>query len=376
MNMPRRLHRIHISANEHAEFYGSADSWLGCCSRSRVVLMEPRSLRFPTLGANPGNLRMFQYVPDGLPAGRPLVVALHGCTQSAAAYDDETGWKKLAEQLQFALLLPQQRPSNNLKSCFNWFEPRHIGRDQGEALSIKTMIDRMRADQGSDPKRIFVTGLSAGGAMTAVMLATYPEIFAGGAIIAGLPYRCATGVVEALTSCMRPGKNLTPSQWGALVRGASAHQGAWPTVLIWHGDADPTVAPSNAAELIDQWTNVHSIDRSPEVDETVAGHPHRVFKDEQGEARVESYTLLGMGHATPVDPGPGAEQCGTVAAFIADAGICLGLHIARFSGLTSGACPARCAPAARATARGYRGYSSGSGCVASPYQSLTALKTV
>lgn len=172
--------------------------------------------------------------------------------------------------------------------------------------------------------------------MTAVMLATYPEVFAGGAIIAGLPYRCATGVVEALTSCMRPGKNLTPSQWGALVRGASAHQGAWPTVSIWHGDADPTVAPSNAAELIDQWTNVHGIDRSPEVDETVAGHPHRLFKDEKGEARVESYTLLGMGHATPVDPGPGAEQCGTVAAFIADAGICSSLHIARFWGLHQG----------------------------------------
>lgn len=165
--------------------------------------------------------------------------------------------------------------------------------------------------------------------MTAVMLATYPEVFAGGAIIAGLPYRCATGVVEALTSCMRPGKNLTPSQ-------LSAHQGAWPTVSIWHGDADPTVAPSNAAELIDQWTNVHGIDRSPEVDEAVAGHPHRLFKDEKGEARVESYTLLGMGHATPVDPGPGAEQCGTVAAFIADAGICSSLHIARFWDLHQG----------------------------------------
>ena len=160
-----------------------------------------------SFGSNPGNLRMFKFVPDGLPASRPLVVALHGCSQTASSYDDETGWTALAERLGFALLLPQQRQSlgsfatgNNVFGCFNWFLPGDISRDQGEALSIKQMIDTMKTDHGSDSTKVFVTGLSAGGAMTAVMLATYPEVFAGGAVIAGLPYHCAASASEARTS--------------------------------------------------------------------------------------------------------------------------------------------------------------------------------
>jgi poly(3-hydroxybutyrate) depolymerase len=131
-------------------------------------------------GTNPGNLKMFRYVPAGLSAGRPLVVALHGCTQSAAAYDAEPGWVEVAERMGFALVLPQQQSANNFNSCFNWFEPGDTTRGSGEALSIKQMVDRMRSDYASDAGRIYVTGLSAGGAMTAVILATYPEVFAAG----------------------------------------------------------------------------------------------------------------------------------------------------------------------------------------------------
>ena len=87
--------------------------------------------------------------------------------------------------------------SNNPNLCFNWFVPQHIRRDAGEALSIRQMIETLVLRHGIDRGRIFVTGLSAGGAMTSVMLATYPDVFAGGAIIAGLPYGCASSVPEA-----------------------------------------------------------------------------------------------------------------------------------------------------------------------------------
>jgi poly(hydroxyalkanoate) depolymerase family esterase len=283
-------------------------------------------------GTNPGNLKMFRYVPSGLPAGRPLVVALHGCTQSAAAYDAEPGWVEVAERMGFALLLPQQQSANNANSCFNWFEPADTARGSGEALSIKQMVDRMRSDYASDAGKIFVTGLSAGGAMAAVMLATYPEVFAAGAVVAGLPYRCAGTLVQAL-SCMSPGTNLTPSQWGDKVRAASSHTGPWPTISLWHGTSDSTVAYSNLNELMEQWTNVHGTDQTADVSDTVNGYPHKGYRDSAGRLVVESYAITGMNHGQPIDPGTDAQSCGTPAPYILDVNICAADHIARFWGL-------------------------------------------
>ena len=141
-------------------------------------------------GSNPGNLRMFSYVPDRLSDAPALVVVLHGCTQTAGGYDHGTGWSTMAERFGFALLLPEQRRANNPNTCFTWFSAEDTSRGRGEALSIRQMIERMVIDHGIDRSRIYITGLSAGGAMTSVMLATYPEVFAGGAIVAGLPYGC------------------------------------------------------------------------------------------------------------------------------------------------------------------------------------------
>ncbi|MGM0915815.1 MAG: extracellular catalytic domain type 1 short-chain-length polyhydroxyalkanoate depolymerase, partial [Pseudomonadota bacterium] len=139
-------------------------------------------------GANPGGLDAKIYIPEGLPAGAPLVVVLHGCKQTAAKYDEGSGWSEIAEQYGVALLFPEQRRLNNWLLGFNWFKPGDSNRGAGEPLSILNMVERVVSDHGIDPERIFITGLSAGGAMTSVMLATYPETFAGGAIIAGLPY--------------------------------------------------------------------------------------------------------------------------------------------------------------------------------------------
>ena len=283
-------------------------------------------------GSNPGNLRMFKYVPNALPADAPLVVALHGCSQSAASYDAETGWQLFADRYRFALLLPQQQSANNSSTCFNWFETIDTTRGQGETLSIKQMVDRMIADHGIAPSRIYVTGLSAGGAMTSTLLAAYPDVFAGGAIVAGIPHRCATSQSAAF-SCMNPGSNLTPSQWGDKVRASSTWTGPWPIVSIWHGDGDFVVRPMNLTESMEQWTNVHGIDQTAEVSDTVGGFPHKVYKTSSGQARVETYTITGMGHGTPVDPGTGETQCGTAGAYILDVNLCSSYYIARFFGL-------------------------------------------
>ena len=139
-------------------------------------------------GTNPGALKMFAYVPEhDCRARSALVVVLHGCGQTAAGYDLGTGWSALAKRYGFALLMPEQQGGNNPNTCFNWFNPGDIARGGGEAASIRQMVARMVTEHKIDPRRVFITGLSAGGAMTSVMLATYPEVFAGGAIIAGLP---------------------------------------------------------------------------------------------------------------------------------------------------------------------------------------------
>src|SRR6188472_4324743 len=216
-------------------------------------------------GSNPGNLRMFVYRPSTLADNPALVVVLHGCTQSAAGYDLGAGWSALADRYGFVLLLPEQTPANNPKTCFNWFLPGDTARDRGEALSIRQMIEKTIGAHGIDRSRVFITGLSAGGAMTAAMLAAYPEVFAAGAIIAGLPYGTAGNVQQAFES-MFQGRSHTAPVWGDLVRRASGHRGPWPRVSIWHGDQDATVKPMNAEALVQQWSDVHSIDAAPVYD--------------------------------------------------------------------------------------------------------------
>ncbi len=169
---------------------------------------------------NPGNLRMFQYLPGGLKPGAPLVVTLHGCGQTAAGYDLGAGWCQLADQWGFAVLAAEQKAVNNPHTCFDWFNPEDIVRDGGEAASIAAMVRSMIEAHRLDGRRVFITGLSAGGAMTSVMLATYPELFAGGAIVAGLPYGAAQNVRDALES-MRSAPLRLPSEWGDAVRAAS-----------------------------------------------------------------------------------------------------------------------------------------------------------
>ena len=139
-----------------------------------------RLAALPPIADNPGKLAGRLYVPNNIAGPAPLVVVLHGCTQNAALYDHGSGWSALADKHGFILLFPEQNRTNNPLLCFNWFLPDDSGRGMGEAASIANMIAAVKAAHDVDPDRVFVTGLSAGGAMASVMLATYPELFAAG----------------------------------------------------------------------------------------------------------------------------------------------------------------------------------------------------
>ena len=309
--------------------------------RGHASVVPDRLKEVTGFGSNPGALRMFSYVPAKLVSSRPLVVVLHGCTQSAAAYDLGAGWSTLADRYGFALLLPEQTPANNPKTCFNWFVPGDTARDRGEACSIRQMIERMVADHGIDPGRVFITGLSAGGGMTSAMLAAYPEVFAAGAIIAGLPYGTAANVQQAFES-MFQGRERSPQEWGDEVRHASKHRGPWPRVSVWHGDLDATVKPINADSIVQQWTNVHGIASAP-TQSVVDGYRRQVWRRD-GVDTIESYTITGMGHGTPLATGAaGNDKYGEAGPFLLDVGISSSWHIARFFGLTGKAA----APAAK-----------------------------
>ena len=253
-------------------------------------------------GENPGDLKMYTYVPSSDIKG--IVVLMHGCAQAASDFDDETGWTKMAEEKGLLLLLPQQTEINNTGRCFNWFEMNNISRGQGEVASVASMIDYVKAQYNSD--RVFISGLSAGGAMSNIMMATYPEYFEAGAIVAGLPVGCATNLGNAW-SCMSGFQFPIPTtqQRGDAVRNAAGpYNGTWPKVMIVHSTSDQFVNYKNAGYIFDQWVNVHG-----------------------SEERVKLVTLKGIQHGFPVDPSNG---CGEVGKFVLDAGYCAAEAVAEF----------------------------------------------
>jgi len=288
-----------------------------------------------SFGSNPGALAMYEYVPANLPANRPLVVVLHGCTQVAADME-HAGWNTLADQGQFAVVYPEQQTANNSVRCFNWAgeygDPTNLVRGQGENASIIAMVDHAIAAHSSDASRVYVVGFSAGGAFAAVLLATWPDRFAGGAIMSGVPYRCATSVSGAF-SCQSPGVAKTPAQWGDLVRAASSYTGTRPVVQIWHGATDTTVVPANQQELIDQFTDVAGTDATADETTTIDGATRTVYKAGT-RIVVEAYSVPGMGHAVAI----GGTNCpATAASYFDNKGSCATLRAAeRFGLLSSG----------------------------------------
>lgn len=289
---------------------------------------EPTLTQTEAFGDNPGALRMLSYAPANLAPKAPLVVVLHGCAQTAQGHAASGGWIALAQRLGFVVLAPEQPAANNPNRCFNWFEAGDITRDRGEAASIAAMIACAVAAHDCDPRRVFVTGLSAGGAMSAVMLATYPELFAGGAIVAGLAYGVARGIPDALR-VMGRGDGRDAAALADLV----GRRDAAPLRLsIWHGDADYTVSPANAQDLASQWTAATGLDAVSGQVEVLAGRTRSTWAGDAAGSVVELNIVHGLGHGTPLST-KGLGDVGTPAPYMLEAGLSSTLEIASFWGL-------------------------------------------
>lgn len=285
-------------------------------------------------GPNPGALRMFEHVPRNLPPNAPVVVVLHGCMTTAANIAG-VGWNELADQRGFVVVYPQQSYLNNGTYCFNWADPMGFGLDDaerggGESESVREMTLSALARHQGDPGRVFAAGFSAGAAMAVDLAAVYPDLYAGVASFAGVPYGCASTLPES-AACMIPGIQRTAAEHARRVKAAfPSYTGRRPRMSIWQGGIDNVVYPQNQSELVKQWSSLHGVSAKPSATQTSAGVTHAEWKSASGEVVLETYLLANMWHGFPVDP---AHGCGKVAQFVPDMGICGASRVADFFGL-------------------------------------------
>jgi len=221
------------------------------------------------------------YVPSGYD-GRavPLVVMLHGCTQTAADFAAGTRMSELAERDTFLVAYPQQPASANQRGCWNWFLPAHQRRDAGEPSLLAGITRQVMETHQVDAGRVFVAGLSAGGAMAAVMAVTYPELYAAAGIPSGLVHGAAHDVQSAYAA-MRQGP---PPRDGAPSPGIP--------LIVFQGGRDTTVAPANAEALLRPWSATARV-------EVVQGRgwTRRIYRAGHGRVVAEGWTVHQLGHA-------------------------------------------------------------------------------
>lgn len=231
------------------------------------------------------------FVPTSVRRPAALVVMLHGCTQSPDDFAAGTRMNALAQSHGLLVAYPEQGRTANMSRCWNWFLPQNQGRDHGEAAMIAAITRDVMAAHGVQPGRVAVAGLSAGGAMAAIMAESYPEIFAAVGIHSGLPAGAAHDIASAFTA-MRQGGTGSAPEAGALAKGV-------PTI-VFHGDADTTVHPGNAAAIVARLqAREHGLQPRTETGRIPDGHAfsRTVGQTPGGQIRFESWTVAGAGHA-------------------------------------------------------------------------------
>lgn len=260
-------------------------------------------------GTNPGGLRMFQFVPDRLPANPAVLVVVHYCTGSAQAMYNGQQFDELATQYGYIVVYPStNRPGN----CFDVSSREAMVRDGGsDPQSIAQMVRYTQQRYGADTSRAFITGTSSGAMTTQLVLAEYPDVFAAGSAFAGVPATCfSTGGSKPGTSaqagwnsdCAQGRRILSAQQWGDLARATyPGYSGKRPRVQLWHGSADETLSFQNFTESTKQWTNVLGLSSTPASTETIGNRTRARYGGTGTQAPFETNRFQGVTHNLPVD---------------------------------------------------------------------------
>ncbi|PWK61465.1 extracellular catalytic domain type 1 short-chain-length polyhydroxyalkanoate depolymerase [Roseicyclus mahoneyensis] len=227
------------------------------------------------------------YVPAARPdAPMPLIVMLHGCTQTPEDFATGTGMNTLAEEFGCLVAWPAQPGGANAQKCWNWFRPEDQGRDRGEPALIAAIVQDILRDHPADPARVYAAGLSAGGAAAAILGAAYPDIFAAVGVHSGLPVGSAQDVPSAFAAM----------QGGA---GAGDRRVRVPTI-VFHGSADTTVHPANGKAVLAQAMQSGFDHTQVLVSESLAGgrsYRQTRHDDRSGRSMAEHWVINGAGHA-------------------------------------------------------------------------------
>jgi poly(hydroxyalkanoate) depolymerase family esterase len=258
---------------------------------------------------NPAGTRNYKlYIPSGYATGTtamPLIVMLHGCTQSADDFAAGTQMNRLAEREGFLVLYPEQSANANGSNCWNWFRADDQQREQGEPSLLAGLTCRIVSTYRIDPARVFVAGLSAGAAMAVILGVTHPDVFAAVGAHSGLAYGAARDVPSA---CAAMKGGAAPTRKGATsgtrMRGGSrsrqaSGRPAVPTI-VFHGDGDRTVDCGNGAEIVHQAVEAHGGGLLQARERSLYGQrdcSRFVYGDRADRPVVEHWIVHGAGHA-------------------------------------------------------------------------------
>jgi poly(hydroxyalkanoate) depolymerase family esterase len=252
-----------------------------------------------------GSMTYKGYVPTSYKRGTamPLVVALHGCTQSADDFRALTHWDKVAEAKGFIVVFPEQSTDRNQLKCWNFFQTAHMQRGSGEPSMIAGVTKWVQDHYTVDPKRIYVNGLSAGGAMSSVMAATYPDVYAAAGIGSGCEYAAGAACAGY--------KGADPTQAGNQAYQAMGQYHRAMPVIVFQGDQDTTVPPINAQQIVQQWLVTDDLADDGAANGSIPTSPSGVrsdrsaaractvtsYADGHGGQLIESWLVSGMTHA-------------------------------------------------------------------------------
>ena len=262
-------------------------------SVNRAPIAVPDGAQFGEhVFANQAGSRAYKlYVPSGYnEQPLPLVVMLHGCTQSPDDFAAGTRMNDLAEEGTFLVAYPAQAQSANTSKCWNWFSPADQQRDQGEPSLLAGITRQVMRDFRVEPGRVYIAGLSAGGAAAAIMGATYPDLYAAIGVHSGLACGAASDVASAFTA-MRQGRSD--------VARANGRAGRVVPTIVFHGDRDTIVNPVNSDQVIAQSKAATKLPTAVTTGESSDGirYTCTVQKDENGRSILEKWVLHGVGHA-------------------------------------------------------------------------------